>query len=154
MARAREISRRVMAMSTALAACVLALASCSQGGAAAAPDGGTAAAPDGGAATAPDGGAAADPDGGALNCQQIRMRVFEAACADDACVQRYAAKGGPEARTTFEALRACTAKACPTLGDVNCACGEQCQADGACLHEADACVGTVTVDDICDSLCA
>jgi hypothetical protein len=131
MVRAREVSRRVMAMSTALAlaACALALANCSPGAVAAAPDGG----------------------GG--NCQQIRMCVFGSACADDACVQTCAAKGSPEARTTFEALRACTAKACPTLGDVNCACGEQCQADGACLHEADACVGTVTVDDVCDALC-
>jgi hypothetical protein len=132
MARAREASRRVMARGAALAlaAGALALANCSQGVVATA------------------------PDGGGQNCQQIRMCVFGSACADDECVQMCAAKGSPEARATFEALRACTAKACPTLGDVNCACGEQCQADGACLHEADACVGTVTVDDVCDELCA
>jgi hypothetical protein len=130
----RAVARRVTVVSLrtagALAACALALANCSQGGVAAA------------------------PDGGGLNCQQLRMCVFGAPCADEACVQTCAARGSPEARTAFEALRACTAKACPTLGDVNCACGEQCQADGACLREADACVGTVTVDDICDSLCA
>jgi hypothetical protein len=130
--RARAVSRRVTAMRTAgaLAACALALADCSQGAVAVA------------------------PDGGGQNCQQIRMCVFGSSCADDGCVQTCAAQGSSEARTTFEALRACTARACPTLGDVNCACGEQCQADGACLHEADACVGTVTVDDVCDLFCA
>ena len=88
-----------------------------------------------------------------LTCQQIRMCVFDALCADDSCVATCAAKGTADARAAFEALRACTAKACAT-GDVNCACGEQCQAGGSCLQEADMCLGTATVDDICDSQCA
>jgi hypothetical protein len=105
-----------------------------------------------GVAAAPGGGEAGAPAG--LTCQQIRMCVFGAPCADDACVQACAARGTPEAQAAFETLRACTAKACPTLGDVNCACGEQCQAGGTCLHEADVCRGAAAVDDICDSLCA
>lgn len=84
-------------------------------------------------------------------CQQIRMCVFE--CGDDTCVQTCEGRGAPAAQTTFEALRACTAKTCAT-GDINCACGEQCMADGTCLHETDACVGMTRIDDICDSLCA
>jgi hypothetical protein len=87
-------------------------------------------------------------------CQQIRMCVLEGPCADAACVQTCAQRGTAAAQAAFEALRACTAKACPTISDVNCACTEQCQADGSCLHEADVCLGTVTVDDICDNFCA
>jgi len=87
-------------------------------------------------------------------CQEIRMCVLEGPCADEACVQTCAQRGTPEAQAAFEALRACTAKTCPTISDVNCACGEQCQAGGSCLHEADVCLGTVTVDNVCDSLCA
>jgi hypothetical protein len=120
----------------ALFALGLGVAACSKGGGAAVPDGGEAGAPAG------------------LNCQQIRMCVFSAPCADDACVQACAARGTADAQAAFEMLRACTAKACQTIGDVNCACGEQCQAGGTCLHEADVCLGTAAVDDICDSLCA
>jgi hypothetical protein len=91
---------------------------------------------------------------GGLNCQQIRMCVFGAPCADDACIQSCAARGTVDAQAAFGALRACTANACAT-SDINCACDEQCQANGACLSEADACRGTApVVDDICDSLCA
>jgi hypothetical protein len=100
---------------------------------------------------APDGGEAGAPAG--LTCQQIRLCVFGTPCGDDACVASCAASGATAAQASFEALRACTAKTC-AANDVNCACGEQCQADGACLHEADVCLGTVPVDDICDSLCA
>jgi hypothetical protein len=89
----------------------------------------------------------------AWNCQQIRMCALGDACADDACVARCAAHGSAAAQATFEKLRACTAKTCAT-GDVNCACGEQCMADGQCLAEADACVAAATSDDICDALCA
>lgn len=105
--------------------------------------------------SAPDGGGAAGATG--ATCQQIRMCVLDGPCADEACVQTCALRGTPDAQTAFEALRACTMKTCPTLSDpnyVNCACGEQCQAGGSCLHEADVCLGTVTIDDICDSLCA
>jgi hypothetical protein len=87
-------------------------------------------------------------------CQQIRLCVLQGPCADEGCVQSCAARGAPDAQAAFEALRACTAKACPTISDVNCACTEQCQANGSCLHEADVCLGTATVDDICDSICA
>ena len=87
-------------------------------------------------------------------CQEIRMCVLQGPCADAACIQTCAQRGTPAAQAAFEALRACTAKACPTISDVNCACTEQCQADGLCLHEADVCLGTVMVDDICDNLCA
>jgi hypothetical protein len=117
------------------AALALALAACSGGGGAPAADAGGA-------------GAAAGQ-----TCQQIRQCVLGSPCADDACVADCAARGTPAAQTAFEALRACTARTCAT-GDVNCACGAQCQADGTCLHEADVCVGTATIDDICDSLCA
>jgi hypothetical protein len=117
----------------ALCALALGFAACSKGGAAAPPDGGDVGAP------------------AMLTCQQVRMCVFD--CADDACVAACAAKGSPAAKTDFEALRACTAKTCST-GDVTCACGEQCMADGACLHEADVCLGTASTDLICDSLCA
>ncbi len=115
--------------------CFLALASCSKTGGPDRPDGGEA-------------GASAG-----MTCQQIRMCVFGAPCADDACVQACAAKGSPAAQAAFETLRACTAKICPTF-EVNCACGEQCLAGGSCLQEADACVGPGGVDDICDALCA
>jgi hypothetical protein len=96
------------------------------------------------------------PEAGALagmSCQQIRMCVFGAPCGDDACIDACAAKGSPDAQTAFAALRACTAKTCASA-DVNCACNEQCQAGGSCLHEADVCLGTTALDDICDSLCA
>ncbi|HEX4403694.1 MAG TPA: hypothetical protein VH560_02630 [Polyangia bacterium] len=99
---------------------------------------------------------AAGAEGGAAtawNCQQIRMCALGDACGDDACVAQCAAHGSAAAQATFETLRACTAKTCAT-GDVNCACGEQCMADGRCLAEADACVGAATSDDICDALCA
>ena len=96
-----------------------------------------------------DAGEAGAPPG--WTCQQIRMGVFE--CGSDTCVQTCAARGAPAAQTTFELLRACTAKTCAT-GDVNCACGEQCMPDGTCLHEADTCLGATPIDDICDSLCA
>jgi hypothetical protein len=89
-----------------------------------------------------------------MTCQQIRICVLEGPCQDEACVQSCAQRGTADAQAAFEALRACTAKACPTISDVNCACGEQCQAGGTCLHEADVCLGTATVDAICDSLCA
>jgi len=98
---------------------------------------------------APDGGGAE----GGTTCQQIRLCVFSAPCADDACVQSCAARGSAEARVAFEALRACTAGACAT-DDVNCACREQCLADGVCLPEADGCQGTAPVDAVCDSFCA
>jgi hypothetical protein len=87
-------------------------------------------------------------------CQQIRLCVLQAPCADAACIQTCAQRGTPDAQAAFEALRACTMKACPTISDVNCACTEQCQANGTCLHEADVCLGTATVDDVCDNFCA
>ena len=99
----------------------------------------------------PDGGDAGGSPG--MTCQQIRMCVFGAACADDACVKACAARGSAEAQAAFEMLRACTAQSCPS-GDVNCACGEQCLAGGSCVQEADVCVGTAAVDNICDSFCA
>jgi hypothetical protein len=103
-----------------------------------------------------DAGGAAGAAGGAptaWSCQQIRMCALGDACADDACVASCAAHGSAAAQATFETLRACTAKTCAT-GDINCACGEQCFADGRCLAEADACVGAAASDDICDALCA
>ncbi|HTA20747.1 MAG TPA: hypothetical protein VK989_15750, partial [Polyangia bacterium] len=99
-----------------------------------------------GGAPAGDAGGAAGAEGGAptaWNCQQIRMCALGDACADDACVARCAAHGSAAAQTTFEELRACTAKTCAT-GDITCACGEQCLADGHCLAEADACLGGAT----------
>jgi hypothetical protein len=139
---------RVAAGVLALALGTLAVDACSDSESMHDPDGG------GGAAGAPDGGgggAAGAPAG--ATCQQIRMCVLEAPCADDACVQACAARGSPAAQTAFEALRACTARTCATA-DVNCACGEQCQAGGGCLHEADVCLGGAAADDICDALCA
>jgi hypothetical protein len=118
---------------------VFALASCSKTGGTAPPDAGS-------EAGAPAG----------MTCQQIRMCVFGAPCADDACVQACAARGSPEAQAAFETLRACSAKMCTNYNDnyVNCLCGEQCLAGGSCLQEADACVGPAGNDDICDALCA
>ena len=100
----------------------------------------------------PPGGAAGAPAGS--TCQEIRLCVLQAPCADDACVQECASRGTPDAQAAFEALRACTMKACPMISDVNCGCTEQCQANGTCLHEADVCLGTATVDDVCDNFCA
>lgn len=88
-----------------------------------------------------------------LTCQQIRLCVFTAPCADDACVAACAAKGSSVAQSAFEALRACTANAC-AANDLNCACSEQCLANGRCLPEADACLGNTSSDDICDQICA
>jgi hypothetical protein len=102
---------------------------------------------------APDGGGEAGTSAG-TTCQQIRLCVLQGPCADAACIQTCAQRGTPKAQADFETLRACTATACPTIGDVNCACTEQCQANGACLHEADVCLGTATIDDICDNFCA
>jgi hypothetical protein len=102
--------------------------------------------------SAPDGGEAGSAAG--ATCQQIRLCVLEGPCADEGCVQTCEQRGTPDAQMAFEALRACTARACPMISDVNCACGEQCLAGGSCLHEADVCRGTVAVDDVCDSLCA
>ena len=87
-------------------------------------------------------------------CQQIRLCVLQGPCPDEGCVRDCAARGTPDAQVAFEALRACTEEACPEVSDVNCACTEQCQANGSCLHEADVCLGAATVDDICDSICA
>jgi hypothetical protein len=109
-----------------------------------------------------DGGGGAGGGGGTtgatgMTCQQIRICVLEGPCADDSCVQDCEQRGTADAQTAFEALRTCTMKTCPTLSDpnyVNCTCGEQCQAGGSCLHEADVCLGTVQIDDVCDSLCA
>jgi hypothetical protein len=104
--------------------------------------------------TPADAGGAGGGGASGMTCQQIRLCVLEGPCADDACVQACEQRGTPDAHTAFEALYACTLKACPTISDVNCACGEQCQAGGTCLHEADVCLGAVQVDDVCDSLCA
>jgi hypothetical protein len=82
-------------------------------------------------------------------CQQIRMCVFD--CSSDACVQTCAAKGSADAQAKFEALRACTAKVCNPVTDVNCACAEQCLAGGSCFAEVDACLNGATSDLICDS---
>ena len=119
----------------------LALASCSKTGGTAHPDAA---------------GAAGAPATTGTTCQQIRMCVFGAPCADDACVQACAARGSLEAQAAFETLRACSAKTCTDYKNnyVNCLCGEQCLAGGSCLQEADACVGPGGVDDICDALCA
>jgi hypothetical protein len=91
-----------------------------------------------------------------LTCQQIRLCVFNAPCAAEACVATCAAKGSSAAQSAFEALRACTADAC-AANDLNCACSEQCLANGRCLAEADACLGdtaTPVADDVCDQICA
>src|SRR4051794_9078326 len=74
-----------------------------------------------------------------LTCQQIRLCVAQTPCATDACVQACAAKGTPAAQAAYETLRACTAGVC-AVDDVNCACNEQCNADGACLAEVDGCL--------------
>jgi len=85
----------------------------------------------------------------AWTCQQIRTCVFD--CSSDACVQMCAAKGTPDAQATFEALRACTAKVCTPVTDVNCACAEQCLDGGAAFAEVDACLAGAPADLICDS---
>ncbi len=106
-----------------------------------------------GGGAAPDSGAGGG--GGALStltCQQIRLCVAQTPCATDACIQGCAAKGTPAAKTAYEALRACTAGVC-AVDDVNCACNEQCNADGACLAEVDGCLAMNATDDICDVLC-
>ena len=105
-------------------------------------------------APARDGAAGASASSG-QTCQQIRLCEFDQPCADDACIATCAARGSPAAQVTFEALRACTAKACAATDPnfVNCACGEQCFGDGTCLAEVDACLAGATADMICDSLC-
>jgi len=123
---------------TAAVICALALAACSKSEPMPPSDGG--------------GGGAGGASG--MTCQEIRLCVLEGPCADEGCVQACAQRGSPAAQTAFEALRACTVQACPTVSDVNCACGEQCQAGGSCLQQADVCLGTVQMDDVCDSLCA
>jgi hypothetical protein len=100
---------------------------------------------------APDAGGAAGAPAGST-CQQIRECVFQTPCADAACVATCAGKGSAAAQTTFEALRACTAMVC-AVNDVNCACGEQCFGDGACLTQVDACLAGIKADPICDTLC-
>jgi hypothetical protein len=127
----RDAARPARPLGAAL--CALALVACSKSD-----------------AVVPDGGGEVGAPAG-VTCQQIRMCVFD--CAADACVSTCAAKGSAASQADFEALRACTANKCAT-GDVTCACGEQCLADGACLHEADVCLGSATTDLICDSLCA
>jgi hypothetical protein len=104
-------------------------------------------------------GEAAPPDGGAgtgglteMNCQQIRLCVAQTPCATEACIDDCVAKGSAAARTTFAALRACTASAC-AVDDVTCACDEQCLADGACTTETDACLLGLSADVICDNIC-
>jgi hypothetical protein len=101
-----------------------------------------------------EGGGGGGAAGAGTTCQQIRICILDGQCADETCVQNCAQRGTTTAQAAFETLRACTAKACPAISDVNCACGEQCQAGGSCLHEADVCLGTATVDDVCDSFCA
>jgi hypothetical protein len=132
----------------ALAACAVTLAFAACAGSEGMPaDGG-----DAGGGAPGDAGEAGSPAG--MSCQQIRLCVFGTPCATDDCVAACAARGTPEAQAAYASLRACTARTCGVVGDVICACGEQCQADGTCLHEADVCLGTEAVDDICDSLCA
>jgi hypothetical protein len=99
----------------------------------------------------PDAGGVAGTHAGST-CEQIRECVFDTPCADDACVAACAAKGVAAAQTTFEAVRACTAKTCAT-NDFDCACREQCFGDGLCLTEVDACLAGAMSDLICDSLC-
>jgi hypothetical protein len=82
-------------------------------------------------------------------CQQVRTCVFD--CSTDTCVQGCAAKGSPDAQAKFEALRACTAKTCSPVTDVNCACGEQCLDGGGCFPEVEACLDGASADLICDS---
>ncbi len=107
------------------------------------------AAPSNDAATSMTGDTAASPDAVAGTCQSLRLCAFD--CADDACVQACRGKGTPSAQAAFDELEACTAQAC-AKGDVNCACGEQCLADGSCLAAVDACLGNVA-DALCDNLC-
>jgi hypothetical protein len=102
---------------------------------------------------APDGGGEAGAPAGST-CQEIRLCVLEAPCADDACVQTCAARGAPAAQAAFEALRACLVQQMCATADVNCACTEQCQAGGGCLHEADVCLGGAAIDGVCDGFCA
>jgi hypothetical protein len=101
----------------------------------------------------PSGADAASSDAGVDSspgtCQSLRLCAFE--CGDDACVQACRVKGTAAAQAAFDTLEACTAQACAP-GDVNCACGEQCLADGSCLAAVDACLGNVA-DPICDNLC-
>jgi hypothetical protein len=85
-----------------------------------------------------------------MSCQQLRLCAID--CGDDACIQNCASHGTADAKAAFQALQACTAKTC-ALGDVTCACGEQCLADGNCLVEVDACLAGAPADMICDSLC-
>jgi hypothetical protein len=96
---------------------------------------------------------AASPDAApsSATCLAVRLCAFE--CADDACVAACRAKGSATALTAFDALQSCTRAAC-AAGDVNCACTEQCLADGACLEAVDACLGSTTATDtICDNIC-
>jgi hypothetical protein len=82
-------------------------------------------------------------------CQQIRQCVFT--CSTDECLQSCAAKGSADAQAKFEAVRACTAKACTPVTDVNCACAEQCLDGGTCFDEVTACLEGAPGDLICDS---
>jgi hypothetical protein len=105
-----------------------------------------------GGSSSNDGGGNDGAAAGPSTCQQIRMCAFD--CADDACVPKCRAPGSTAAQAAWDALLACTKGACPTAGDITCACSEQCLADGACLAEVDGCLGAMNTDDaICDSLC-
>ncbi len=83
-------------------------------------------------------------------CLALRLCAFE--CADDACVAACRAKGSAAALAAFDVVQSCTRQACPTVGDVTCACTEQCLADGVCLDAVAACLGAAP-DAICDNLC-
>lgn len=105
-----------------------------------------------GEATPPaDGGGGAGGGGGPSlwTCQQIRVCAFD--CVTDACLDTCAAKGSADAQAKFQSLRACTAKACTPVTDINCACAEQCLDGGGCFAEVAACLAGASGDLICDS---
>jgi hypothetical protein len=88
-----------------------------------------------------------------FSCQEIRMCIASG-CGDgqQACVDDCVAKGSADGKATFQALAACTATPCPA-GDFSCICEQTCFADGVCLTQTEACVGTLPSDLVCDESC-
>ena len=85
------------------------------------------------------------------SCQDIRVCVSQ--CQDTACADTCAARGTADAQALYQMLLTCTLQTCASAVDVDCSCREQCYADGYCLALRDQCVGAVTPDLVCDTVC-
>jgi hypothetical protein len=86
-----------------------------------------------------------------LSCQEIRLCTWY--CHDDPCLDVCEGRGSATGVALYRALRACFVGAGCSASDFFCGCAEGCYADGACLDEVAACVGTLTADIVCDENC-